>query len=122
MWTRLELPMNCVNTNNAEHYRWGETCDGWHLLKRDDLSVIQECVPPGAFETKHSHHKSRQFFYVLCGQATMIIGDEKFILNASEGIEIPPGTIHQLRNDAEDNLHFLVISAPKSHGDRENVE
>jgi hypothetical protein len=45
--------MKSVTLNNAEHYIWGEGCDGWHLLKGDDLSVIQERVPPGNFETKH---------------------------------------------------------------------
>jgi hypothetical protein len=30
-----------VSIENAEHYIWGEICDGWHLLKRDDMSVIQ---------------------------------------------------------------------------------
>ena len=28
--------MSIISINNAEHYTWGEGCDGWHLLKRDD--------------------------------------------------------------------------------------
>ncbi|GAC1446378.1 MAG: cupin domain-containing protein [Pyrinomonadaceae bacterium] len=113
--------MSPVNTQSGEHYVWGAACDGWHLLKRDDLSIIQERVPPKASETKHFHHKARQFFYILRGQATMIIGDEKFVLNASDGIEIAPEIVHQMRNETDEDLHFLVISAPKSHGDRENL-
>lgn len=23
----------------AEHYIWGDNCDGWHLVKNQDLSV-----------------------------------------------------------------------------------
>jgi hypothetical protein len=30
------------STENSEHYQWGNLCDGWHLLKSDTLSVIQE--------------------------------------------------------------------------------
>ena len=32
---------------NAEHYQWGNACDGWHLLKSETLSVIQEKMPAG---------------------------------------------------------------------------
>ena len=113
--------MNVISINNAEHYIWGEVCDGWHLLKRDDLSVIQERVPPGKFEGKHLHRKARQFFYILSGEATMMLGDQAIHLCASEGIEIPPGAIHQFRNDSNEEVVFLVISCPKSHGDRENI-
>jgi hypothetical protein len=24
--------MNTISINKAEHYTWGEGCDGWHLL------------------------------------------------------------------------------------------
>ena len=37
--------MKTVSTLNAEHYPWGQGCEGWRLLKGDDLSVIQERVP-----------------------------------------------------------------------------
>jgi mannose-6-phosphate isomerase-like protein (cupin superfamily) len=113
--------MNTISTNNAEHYTWGEGCEGWHLLKSDDLSVIQERVPPGKFETKHLHRKARQFFYILSGEATMVLSDKAIRLRASEGLEIPPGAIHQFRNDSNEDVVFLVISCPKSHGDRENI-
>jgi mannose-6-phosphate isomerase-like protein (cupin superfamily) len=57
-----------ASIENAEHYTWGDVCDGWHLLKRDDMSVIQECVPVGAAEIMHYHNRARQFFYVLQGE------------------------------------------------------
>jgi hypothetical protein len=34
-----------ISSENAERYKWGEVCDGWHLLQRADVSVIQERVP-----------------------------------------------------------------------------
>ena len=36
--------MALVSIKNAEHYFWGEKCDGWHLAKSSGLSVIQERV------------------------------------------------------------------------------
>ena len=55
------------NTSNAEHYKWGESSDGWHLLKSDNLSVIEENVPPCEKEIRHVHVRAQQFFYVLEG-------------------------------------------------------
>lgn len=31
-----------VARGSAEHYTWGDGCDGWYHLRRDDLAVIQE--------------------------------------------------------------------------------
>jgi mannose-6-phosphate isomerase-like protein (cupin superfamily) len=77
-----------ASAKNAEHYLWGDGCDGWHLLNRDDVSVIQERMPLGTSEQMHYHKIARQFFFVLDGRATM------------------------------EDLSFLVFSVPKSHKDR----
>ena len=31
---------------NSEHYKWGDNCSGWHLVKTQSLSVIEELMPP----------------------------------------------------------------------------
>ena len=46
-----------ISTSNAEHYRWGDACDGWHLLAGEALSVIEERMPPGTAELRHRHAK-----------------------------------------------------------------
>ncbi len=109
-----------VSHSTAEQYAWGNDCDGWHLLKRDDLSVIQERVPPQRSEIKHYHSRARQFFYILAGEATMVVDDVQIMLRQGEGLEVPPQVPHQFRNDSRADVVFLVISAPKSHGDRVN--
>lgn len=113
--------MKIVDRSNTEHYLWGTNCDGWHLLKRDDLSIITERVPPGENEQHHFHVHSRQFFYILTGEAVMEVDGEIQILQAQQGIEIPPGVVHQFRNESNLDVTFLVISMPKSHGDRVSV-
>ncbi len=42
-----------IERENAEHYSWGDICEGWHLLKADALSVIEERIPPGGSEVRH---------------------------------------------------------------------
>ncbi|HEY3331873.1 MAG TPA: cupin domain-containing protein [Capsulimonadaceae bacterium] len=107
--------------STAEHYKWAETCDGWHLLERDDFSVIEERVPPGKSESFHFHDAARQFFFVLEGEATLEVCDEVIKLGKHEGFEVPPRLSHQLRNESFADTVFLVMSVPKSHGDRFDI-
>ena len=110
--------MKIVNIENSEHYKWGEDSDGWHLLKSDGLSIIEENVPPNEKEERHYHNDSQQFFYVLSGVAHLEISGELFKVSAGSGIHVPRKEPHQLMNNGTVNLRFLVISQPKSHGDR----
>lgn len=114
--------MKPVSISNAEHYLWGEQCDGWHLLKRDEISLIQERVPADRHEVMHYHHHARQFFYILEGEGCMTFEDQSVKLQKGEGIEIAPLIKHRFENKSTEDVLFLVISAPKSQGDRVNVE
>jgi mannose-6-phosphate isomerase-like protein (cupin superfamily) len=111
-----------TSTENAEHYTWGAQCDGWHLLKSDSLSVIQERMPPGTGEQLHYHTHAQQLFFVLSGNATFEVAGELKTVYANQSIHIAPGIKHRILNNSNEDLHFLVISEPKSHGDRVNIE
>ena len=112
---------NPVDRASARHYRWGEACDGWHLLERGDLSVIEERVPAGAGEARHRHAAARQFFYILEGEAVMELDGDRIPLACGQGLEIPPGAPHQFRNDSAAEVRFLVISMPTTRGDRQDL-
>jgi quercetin dioxygenase-like cupin family protein len=103
---------------NADHYTWGVKCDGWHLLKSDTLSIIQERMPQNTKEQLHYHQFAQQVFYILSGTATFEINGNEQIVSTSESIHIPPKTVHRISNRHDQELTFLVISEPKSHGDR----
>ena len=102
----------------ADHYVWGDGCDGWFLVRSAERTVIQERVPPGAAEARHYHTQAWQFFFVLSGEAVLEVAGQVHRLQAHQGVEVPPGTPHQLRNESAADVHFLVISQPNSHGDR----
>ena len=107
-----------IRRETAEHYIWGNSCDGWHLVKSANLSVIEECMPPGTSEVRHYHQRAQQFFFILSGAASMEIEGETIRLSAGEGVQILPGQRHRMRNESSDPVRFLVISQPASHGDR----
>jgi mannose-6-phosphate isomerase-like protein (cupin superfamily) len=107
-----------ISKDNAEHYLWGNGCNGWHLVKRSDLSIIHERMPPGTAEVRHYHRAAWQFFFVLFGTATLEIAGEREVLQPQQGIEVPAGVAHQMRNESETDIEFIVISQPPGHGDR----
>ena len=49
------------------------------------------------------------------------MSQDRHRLRAGEGMHVPPGAAHQLRNEGNMEIRFLVISSPKSHGDREEA-
>ena len=108
-----------VSTATAPHYGWGDGCDGWHLVRADGLSVIEERMPPGAAEVRHRHARARQFFYVLDGRLTIEVAGAVHALGPGEGLEVAPGAAHQVHNREAAPAHFLVVSHPPAHGDRE---
>lgn len=111
-----------ISTDSAHSYGWGDGCTGWHLVRSQGLSVIEERMPPGTREVRHWHARARQFFYVLHGTLTIEVEGETHVLPARSGIELPQGTAHQVSNDSDADVEFLVISEPPSHGDRHETE
>ena len=107
-----------ISKGNAEHYVWGAGCDGWHLVKNPELSVIHERMAPGTSEVQHFHRTSRQFFFVLSGTLSVEINGKRQSLQAQQGIEVLPGVSHQVINETDMDVEFLVISQPPSHEDR----
>ena len=103
---------------NAENFKWGDNCDGWHLLNTDTLSVIQERMTSRTSERKHYHNISQQLFFILKGTATFDIEGEEFVVSSHESMHVPKGIKHFIANRGKHDLEFLVISEPKSHGDR----
>lgn len=103
---------------NTEHYFWGENCDSWVFHNAENLVIKQEIMPPKTSEKLHFHELAQQFFYVLKGEATFYIEEEKFTVKLGQGIAINPKMKHFIANESLGNLEFLVISNPGTDNDR----
>lgn len=110
-----------IDIESAEHYVWGDVCDGWHLVKTPSLSVIQERVPPGSGEVRHYHSKACQFFYVLAGVATLELDQKVINFGVGQGVRVPPEIPHRFTNTSQAEVVFLVVSTPSTAGDRVNL-
>ena len=116
-----------ISIDNAEHYTWpsvssAQPCDGWHLHRSVNLSVIEERMPPGTAEQRHLHQHTTQFFYVLAGELILELDGEEHRLTSGTGITVSAQTPHQVFNRGSEDSRFLVISQPPSHGDRIPVD
>ncbi|MBX2837040.1 MAG: cupin domain-containing protein [Gammaproteobacteria bacterium] len=113
--------MKPIDIKSAEHYHWGNGCDGWHLVKNESLSVIEENVPAGEEEVRHYHVTAQQFFYVLSGSVVIELDGDRHVLEKGMGLHVPKGLPHLLKNVDTEDVRFLVVSQPMSHGDRVEV-
>lgn len=107
-----------VSRANAEHYRWGNDCDAWRLVKDENLTVIEELIPSGGSERRHYHKKAQQFFYILSGEVMMEVEGQSTLVRAGSGIRVAPGARHRISNPSSGAVRLLVISQPPSHGDK----
>ncbi|PPV05844.1 cupin domain-containing protein [Xanthomonas bromi] len=110
--------MAVISTDTAEHYTWGEACDGWHLLRDPNLSVLEEHMPPGASELRHRHSRARHFLYVLAGEVMLKLDGVHHVLRVGQSLHVPPGSTHQVHNLSDVEARFLVISAPHGRAER----
>ncbi len=108
-----------VNLHNAEHYLWGNgRCDGWRLAAEQQLSLIQESVPPGASEILHIHRRATQIFYILDGDACLELNGSEHTLHPGNSLLVAPGLPHKFMNRGRTDVKFLVFSTPSTLGDR----
>lgn len=120
---RAERPVAAaaMSTTSAPHYTWGDGCDGWRLVDRPGLSIVEERIPPGGGEVWHLHEQAVQFFYVLRGQAVMEMPRNSVDLGPGAGLTVLPHVAHRIANVGAEDLLLLVTSAPSTRTDRITV-
>jgi mannose-6-phosphate isomerase-like protein (cupin superfamily) len=110
-----------IDKQNAQYYTWGKQCDSWVLIDTEALSIKQESMPKGTREKLHFHTNAQQFFFILKGEATFYIDNEKLVLNEQKGIKINANEKHYIANETNMQLDFLVISQPSTKNDRTEI-
>ena len=75
-------------------------------------SLVHVVIPPRFSSPAHHHEISEETYYVLKGEARMIIDDYELSLIPGQACLIMPGEIHQIFNDKDEDLEFLTVSAP----------
>ena len=83
------------------------------ILESPDVTVVHMTLNPG--ESLISHKTPVDvLFYVLAGEPTIEIGDEREKVSADSIIESPADIPHRVYNESETTAKFLVVKLSKS--------
>lgn len=75
-------------------------------------SLAHVLIPPGKSSDKHYHPEVEESYYILKGQAELIIDEETLHMQPGQAIAILPNQTHQIFNHSDEDLEFLAICAP----------
>lgn len=75
-------------------------------------SLAEATVSIGEETEAHYHPRTEEIYYVLRGRGLMTLGDDRREVGPGDGILIPPGTRHTIRNIADAPLVILCCCAP----------
>lgn len=70
------------------------------------------CLRPGHSQKVHRHAANDKLYYIVRGEATVIVGTESRTLRAGEIVLAPAGEPHGVTNESTDDAVCLVFMAP----------
>jgi len=71
--------------------------------------VHRDVLPPGASIGSHDHADDEEYYIFTKGNGVMVLDGNDHQVEAGELTAVFPGGSHGLRNDSDEDLHFLVI-------------
>ena len=83
----------------------GEDTDGKYAL-------WEAIVPPGGGPPPHVHSKEEEGFYILEGEITFLVGEERVVATAGTFANMPVGTPHSFKNESGKPARMLISVAP----------
>jgi len=74
--------------------------------------MAEACVPPGAGNPPHIHHREDETFYLHEGTLTVQVGGKTMTASAGDVICLPRGVAHCFQNTGNTDAKFLVVASP----------
>ena len=72
----------------------------------------QATIPVSCSSRFHYHLKAEETFYIIKGTARMIVDEREFDVEPGDAVLIMPQEKHQILNNGETDLEFIVVCAP----------
>jgi mannose-6-phosphate isomerase-like protein (cupin superfamily) len=99
---------SCTVAVVGDVYRFvatGEDTNGRYAL-------WEAIVPPGGGPPPHVHSREEEGFYILEGEITFYMGDQRLIASAGMFANMPVGTPHSFKNERGKPAKMLISVAP----------
>lgn len=75
-------------------------------------SLAYVVIPPGCSSRHHYHPQAEESYYILRGQARLVLNGKAYSLSQGDAVLIEPPEHHQIFAEGDDNLEFIVACAP----------
>src|SRR5712671_502271 len=75
-------------------------------------ALWEAIVPPGGGPPPHVHSREEEGFYILEGEITFQIGEERIVATAGMFANMPVGTPHSFKNESDRPAKMLISVAP----------
>lgn len=75
-------------------------------------ALWEALVPPGGGPPPHVHSREEEGFYVLEGEITFTVGEERLVAAAGTFANMPVGTPHAFKNEGSQPARMLISVAP----------
>ncbi|MGE3409946.1 MAG: cupin domain-containing protein [Pirellulales bacterium] len=75
-------------------------------------AMWEAIVPPGGGPPPHVHSREEEGFYILEGEISFQIGDERVVATAGMFANMPVGTPHSFKNESDRPAKMLISVAP----------
>ena len=83
----------------------GEETDG-------NYAMWEAIVPPGGGPPPHIHSREEESFFILEGEITFQVGDEKIVATAGTFANMPVGSLHSFKNATDKVARMIISVAP----------
>jgi mannose-6-phosphate isomerase-like protein (cupin superfamily) len=78
----------------------------------DKYALWEAIVPPGGGPPPHVHSREEEGFYILEGEITISVGEERIVATAGMFANMPVGTPHSFKNESGKPARILISIAP----------
>src|SRR3984893_11550143 len=75
-------------------------------------ALWEALVPPGGGPPPHVHSREEEGFYILEGEITLQIGDERLVASAGMFANMPVVSLHSFKNETSRPARMLISVAP----------
>ena len=75
-------------------------------------AMFEAIVPPGGGPPPHVHSREEEGFYIIEGEITFFIGNQRLIASAGMFANMPVGTPHSFKNESGKPARMLISVAP----------
>ncbi len=75
-------------------------------------SMFEATVLPGGGPSPHIHRREAETFYVLEGEITFQVGDERRVAKSGTFVHMPIGNLHAFKNETNQPAKMLISFAP----------